>query len=236
MALAALAFAARRSPRTRRSSPPQMGAAEHDDPPDHSSTDDPTAHARVLVPAGHGANLGRPPARRSDGSTRRPPPATSAARRCRSAARSRRAPRAGRITVERRAGPARRGGQALHRHGDARRVLGAAASRRPDSTIEVPMFVDPGSGALAVAASYSLTVCLPPSDIPESNPAAPRSARRCSRRTSRSRASSRRPSGQKRWGLSRRRTAREGHAEHCRRRSSRSASRPGASRSADKRV
>ena len=35
-------------------------------------------------------------------------------------------------------------------------------------TLEVPLFVDPVSGALAVAASYSLTVCLPPSDIPES--------------------------------------------------------------------
>lgn len=34
-------------------------------------------------------------------------------------------------------------------------------------TLEVPLFVDPVSGALAVAAAYSLTVCLPPSDVPE---------------------------------------------------------------------
>jgi hypothetical protein len=35
-------------------------------------------------------------------------------------------------------------------------------------TLEVPLFADPVTGALAAAASYSLTVCLPPSDIPES--------------------------------------------------------------------
>jgi hypothetical protein len=42
-------------------------------------------------------------------------------------------------------------------------VLSAAGQ-----TLEVPIFVDPTSGAVAAAAAYTLTLCLPPSDIPES--------------------------------------------------------------------
>ena len=34
-------------------------------------------------------------------------------------------------------------------------------------TLEVPLFVDPVAAPLNVAASFSLTICLPPSDIPE---------------------------------------------------------------------
>jgi hypothetical protein len=42
-------------------------------------------------------------------------------------------------------------------------VLSAAGQ-----TLEVPLFIDPTSGPVSAAAAYTLTLCLPPSDIPES--------------------------------------------------------------------
>ena len=233
VALAALAFASQAFAAYTPKLAVQMGTAGTTIHLTIPSTDDPTALLVFYAPAGTVANLGATAgttigvldakaAAGALGGATLPLTGTVEAR------------AAGRdVPVERRAGSARCGGDraapARPRHAGFWVLKLTAAGQ----TLEVPLFVDPVSGALAVAASYSLTVCLPPSDIPESLGGAAFGAKVFEANFTVKGVFTATPA-QNVWRLrATPYTPGEGHAERCRRRSSRSpTSRPAASRSA----
>jgi hypothetical protein len=166
-ALAALAFASQAFAAYSPKLAVQMGAAGTSIHLTIPSTDDPTALLVFYAPAGTVANLGA-----TAGTTIGTLDAKAAAGALGGAT----LPLTG--TVEARAadGTYLSSGVPVPLAAAATRCTGTASHAgfwvlklsAAGQVLEVPLFVDPVSGALAVAASYSLTVCLPPSDIPES--------------------------------------------------------------------
>jgi hypothetical protein len=133
------------------------------------STDDPSAKLTFFAPAGTGANLSA-----SAGSTIGTLDAKAAAAALGGAT----LPLTGTVQVRAADGTYLSGGQPVPISVAASRCTGSATHAAywvlvltaAGQTLEVPMFVDPVPAALPFAplVSYSLTLCLPPSDIPES--------------------------------------------------------------------
>ena len=133
------------------------------------STDDPSAKLTFFAPAGTGGNLGA-----TAGSTIGTVDAKASAAALGGAT----LPLTGTVQVRSAAGTYLTGGQQVPIGATAQRCTGSATHAAywvlvltaAGQTLEVPMFVDPVPSSLPFAplVSFSLTICLPPSDIPES--------------------------------------------------------------------
>ena len=168
MALAALAFASQAfaayTPEARRAD----GHRRHDDPPDDPArqTTRPQGSRSSSRP-GPAANLGA-----TAGSTIGTLDAKAAAAALGGAT----LPLTG--TVQARAAngtylssgvavPLAKGGDPMHRRPTTHAAFWVlSAPSAAGQTLEVPLFVDPTSGAISAASPYTLTLCLPPSDLP----------------------------------------------------------------------
>ena len=130
-------------------------------------TDDPTAHLVFYAPAGTSANLGA-----TAGSTIGTLDAKAAAGALGGAT----LPLTGTVQVRAANGTYLSSGQQVPLAAAATLCSGTATHAAfwvlvlsaAGQTLEVPILVDPVTGPVAAAASYQLTLCLPPSDIPES--------------------------------------------------------------------
>src|SRR4051812_15355682 len=128
--------------------------------------DDPTALLVFYAPAGTTASLGA-----SAGTTI----GTLTAQASPAALGGATLPLAGTVEVRAAGGTYLSSGQQVPLAAAATRCTGTAAHTAfwvlkltaAGQTLEVPLFVDPVPAPLNVAASFSLTICLPPSDIPE---------------------------------------------------------------------
>lgn len=166
VALAALAFAGQAFAAYTPKLAVQMGAAGTSIHLTIPSTDDPTALLVFYAPAGTVANLGA-----TAGTT----VGTLEAKAAAGALGGATLPLTGTVEARAAAGTYLSSGQQVPLAAAATRCTGTTTHAAfwvlklsaAGQTLEVPLFIDPVAGALAVAASYSLTVCLPPSDIPE---------------------------------------------------------------------
>jgi hypothetical protein len=165
-AFAALAFAAQAFASYAPKLYVQMGSAGTTIHLAISPNDDPTAHLVFYAPAGTAANLTA-----AAGSTI----GTLDAKATAAALGGATLPLTGTVQVRAPGGTYLSSGQQVPIANAAMACTGTAthaafwvlALTAAGQTLEVPIFVDPTSGPVAAAASYTLTLCLPPSDIPE---------------------------------------------------------------------